>query len=125
MRPELLLDLLDAAGRQQLAPLDDADRRAEVGELREDVAGDQDRLAHPPQLVQQRLHLEPGPGVEARGRLVEDQDRRVVDQRLGQAEPLLHPLGEAVDVVVALVGQVEQLEHLADDLLARSVRGIS
>ena len=52
------------------------------------------------------------------GRLVEDQHGRVVDQRLGQAEPLLHPLGEPVDVVVSLVGQVEQVEHLADDLLA-------
>ena len=41
-----------------------------------------------------------------------------MDQGLGQAEPLLHPLGEAVDVVVALVGQVEQFEDLADDLLA-------
>ena len=40
-------------------------------------------------------------------------------QRLGQAEPLLHPLGKPVDVVVFLVRQVQQLEHLADDLLAR------
>ena len=43
---------------------------------------------------------------------------RVVDQGLGQAEPLFHPLGEPVDVVVALVGQVEKVEHFADDLLA-------
>ena len=61
------------------------------------------------------LHFEAGAGVEAAGGFVEDQHGRVVDERLGQAEPLLHAAGEAVDEVVALVGEVEQLEHVADD----------
>ena len=118
MGADLLLDLPDAAGGQELAPLDDPDRRAEVGQLGEDVAGDQDRLAHLAQFVEQRLHLEPGPGIQARRGLVEDEHRGIMDERLGQAEPLLHPLGEPVDVIVSLVGQVEQVEHFADDLLA-------
>ena len=41
---------------------------------------------------------------------------RVVDQRLGQAEPLLHAARQAVDEGVALAGQVQQLQHVADDL---------
>ena len=57
-------------------------------------------------------------GIQAAGRLVEDQHGRIVDQRLGQAEPLLHAARQAVDEVVAFVRQVQQLQHVADHLLA-------
>ena len=78
---------------------------------------DEDRLAHPLQLFEQGLHLDAGPRIEAARRLVEDQHRRIVDQRLGHAQPLLHAARQAVDIVVALVPQVEQLQHVVDDLL--------
>ena len=74
------------------------------------------------QFFEQRLHFQPGPRVEAAGGFVEDQHGRIVDQRLGQAEPLLHAAREAVDEVVALVRQVEQLQHVADDRLAAAAR---
>ena len=41
-----------------------------------------------------------------------------MNQRLGQAEPLLHAARKAIDEIVALVGQVEQLQHIANDLLS-------
>ena len=112
---DLAVDGFDRAVQQELAALDDADAGAAVGQLGEDVAGDEDRLAHRAELFEQRFHFEAGAGVEAAGGFVEDQDGRVVDERLGQAEALLHAAGEAVDEVVALVREVEQFEHVADD----------
>jgi hypothetical protein len=79
----------------------------------------EDRLAHRPELFQERADLDAGAGVEARGGLVEQEDLRVVEQDPGQAEPLGHPAREAGDQRIALVGQVDQLEHLLADLLPR------
>ena len=118
------VDVLDRPVHQQLAALDDADRRAAIGQLAEDVAGDQNRLAHPPQLFEQRFDFQPGSRIEPAGGFVQDQHRRIVNQRFGQAQPLLHAARQAVDEVVALVGQVQQFQHVADDLLARRARGI-
>ena len=103
---------------QQLAVLDDADLVADVGQLGQDVAGDQDRLAHVAQLLEQAAHLDAGPRVEAAGRLVEQQHLRLVQQHAGQAEPLRHAARQARDQGVALVAEVDQLEHLLADLLA-------
>ena len=50
---------------------------------------------------QQLPHLDPGRRVEPVGRLVEDEDRRVVQQGPGDGHPLLHPVAEALDVQVA------------------------
>ena len=44
--PDLAVDGFDRAVEQQLAALDNADRGAAVGELGENVARDEDRLAH-------------------------------------------------------------------------------
>ncbi len=98
--------------------------RAAIGELGEDVAGDEDGFAHRAELFEQRFHFEAGTRVEAAGWFVEDQDGRIVDERLGQAESLLHAAGQAVDEVVALVGEVEQLEHVADDGFAAAARNL-
>ena len=73
---------------------------------------DQDRLAHVAQLLEQLAHLDAGPRVEAAGRLVEQQHLRVVQQHAGQAEPLRHAARQARDQGVALVAEVDQLEHL-------------
>ena len=73
---------------------------------------DHDRLAHLPQLLEQFAHLDAGPRVEAAGRLVEQQHLRLVQQHAGQAEPLRHAARQARDQGVALVAEVDQLEHL-------------
>ena len=101
----------------------DVQQSAKLGE---DVAGDEDRLSHPPQFLQEGLHFDPRPRIQSAGRLVENQHRRIVDERLGQAEPLLHAARQAVDERLALAGQVEQIEHVADDLppaVARNLVG--
>ena len=51
------------------------------------------------QLAEELAQLDPGARIEARGRLVEQQDLRVVDEGVGQAEPLLHAARQRLDVV--------------------------
>ena len=104
---------------QQLAPLDDADLVAHVGQLRQDVAADHDRLAHRAELFEQLANFDPRPRVQAAGRFVEQQHLRIVQQHAGQAEALVHAAREAGGQRVALVAQLDQLEHLVAFLAAR------
>ena len=66
------------------------------------------------QLAEQLAQLDPGARVEARGRLVEQQHLRVVDQGVGQAQPLLHAARQGLDVGVALVAEVDELQQVGD-----------
>ena len=50
--------------------------------------------------------------------LVEDQHCRIVDQRVGQAEPLAHAARKRLDVCGPLVGEADDLEQLADHACA-------
>ena len=112
--PQPPLDVRDAALGEHLAAVHDRDARAQLLELGQDVARDEDRLAERAQLAQELAQLHPGPRVEAGGRLVEEQHRRVVDEGVGQAQPLLHAARQALDVRVALLAQVDELEEVAD-----------
>jgi hypothetical protein len=52
--------------------------------------------------------------VDAGGRLVEDDDRRPVHQRLGDEDAALHAARELAHVGVGLVGEAEVDEQLVD-----------
>ena len=95
-------DLGQAALGEDAPAVDDRERGAQLLELGEDVAADEDRLAQRAQLAEQLAELDPGPRVEARGGLVEDQDGGIVDEGVGQAEALLHAPRQGGDVRVAL-----------------------
>ncbi len=112
----LLHDLVDVAVREHHALLDDADAGADVGQFRQDVARHDHGLVHSAQPLEQVPHLDAGAGVEAAGRLVEQQDLRIVQQRAGQADPLRLPATERVDHRVALEAHVDQVELLLADL---------
>jgi hypothetical protein len=62
---------------QELPALDDADRRAAIGQLSEDVAGDQNRLAHPPQLLE-KLRCRRRGHVRSNARITSKQSRRAM-----------------------------------------------
>ena len=100
-----------------LPSIDDRDAGAELLELRKDVAADQDGLAERPEFPEEFAKLDPRPWVESRCRLVEEEHLRVVDEGVGQAEPLLHAARQSLDVGVALVGEVHEFEQVADDPL--------
>ena len=61
-------------------------------------------------------------GIQAAGGLVEDQDVRVVDQRLGQAGALLVALGQFADVLLVLGDQAAGLDAPVE-ALAQPVAG--
>ena len=63
------------------------------------------------QAAEQLEQLLPADRVDARERLVEHQQLRVVEQRLGQLDPLPHPLRVAAELAVGPVGHADALEH--------------
>ena len=67
-------------------------------------------LAQP---FQQRADSVPPGGVERARRLVEQQQPRASDERLRQAEPLLHPLRHRSHAALGDVAQLDELEQLA------------
>ena len=78
------------------------------------------RHEHGPALVAERTQqladlLDPG-RIEAVGRFVEDQQLGVLEERLGQAEPLAHPEGVGPDEVVGSLGQPHPVQCLVDGL---------
>ena len=108
---------------EDLAVIDDRDARAQLLELGQDVAADDDRLAEGAQLAEQLPQLDAGARVEAGRGLVEQQHLGVVDERVGEAEPLLHAARQALDVGVALVAEVDEVEEVADHPPAAIGRG--
>ena len=83
-------DLGHRALGQQPSAADDRDRVGDQLHLAQDVAGDQDRLAPVGEAAHRRPDLVDARRVESVGRLVEDQQVRVLEQGRGDGEPLLH-----------------------------------
>ena len=75
-----------------------------------------------PALVAQAVELFPDAGPEERvdpgRRFVEEQHRRVMDQRAGQLEPALHATRQGTGTPPADVPQVDQLQDLARTTMA-------
>ena len=78
--------------------------------------GQHDRLALFAELADQVLDLGRADRVEARGRLVEQDQLGVVDQRLGQADPALHALGVLAELAVLGGAQADHVDQPVDPL---------
>ena len=63
------------------------------------------------EVLEQHAHGAAPDRVERRGRLVEQQQARLADERLRDAESLLHALRHAVDAPVGGVGERDELEQ--------------
>jgi hypothetical protein len=92
---------------------------ADVGQLGQDVAGDHERLAHVAEFLQQPADFDPRPGVQAAGRLVEQEHLGIVQEHPRHSEPLGHAAAEARDQRLALIAQLDQPEHVVADLPPR------
>ncbi len=80
-------DRAEVAGRGEAPGVDDQDRVGQPLDLLEDVRREQDRPAGGGHRAQQRHHVQPLAGVHPVERLVEQQDRRLVDERARPAWP--------------------------------------
>src|SRR5713226_5858822 len=115
------LDLM--AKRQQplqLAFLDDSsavdDRHAIAHQLdlAQQVRVQEHRHALSLELLDEAADVTPADRIEGRSRLVQHDQLGAVDQRLGQAQPLLHALAEGAHAVASAVPQADELQHLQD-----------
>ena len=79
-------DLRARAPGDDLAGPDEEELVAAVG-LVHDVAGDDDRRAAVGERAEVRPELDPEEGIDADGRLVEEEDGRPVDERAGERQP--------------------------------------
>ena len=100
--------------QHQVAAVEHPDPRAQLLDLGQQMAGQEDRRPAAVQVQQQVAHLGDALRVEAVGRLVEDEQLRTAQQRTGQAEPLLHAERVGLDRPAADAGQPHLLEHLVD-----------
>ena len=109
-------------GPQQPAGVDRQQVVADALDLAEQVRGhhdgDAELVAGPPDQLE---HLVATGRIEAVRRLVEEEQPRVVDERLGQLDALLHAGRVAADLAVALLVQPDVAEDLGRPL-ARGVR---
>ena len=107
----------DRAGGHPAAGRDDRDRVADQLDLAEDVAGQ--HHGHPGlgEVAHQRAHLPDAARVEAVGRLVQDQQLRLLEQRRGDREPLLHAQRVRLHPVLRPVPQADQFQHLGHPAL--------
>ena len=97
--------------------MEDADAIAQPLDVVEQVAREEERHAALAGLLADELaHLVHARGVEAVHRLVEDDQVGAADQRLREAEPLLHAERVAADAPVLRVRQVHPLEKSPDVL---------
>jgi hypothetical protein len=83
------------------------------------VGGEEHGLAALPLGRHELAEVEPAHGVEPVERLVEDEELRIVEERLGQAEPLAHALRVAAHRTVGRVGEPDLVEEEPRALEAR------
>ena len=102
-----------AAG-DDLAAGDDRDPVGEALGLVHVMGGEEDRLAEVAEAGDQVPRLAPRLGVEAGGRLVEEEQLGVPDQRHPDVEAALLAAGEPAGAGVGLLDQPDQLDRLLD-----------
>ena len=116
---------VDAAQFLQLALVQNRDPIADVLHVGQQVAAHHDRLALVLELQDQVLHLAGADRVEAAGRLVEQDQLGIVDQRLGQADAAGHALGVFLELPLAGPVEADHLDQAVDPLLAARRAGMS
>ena len=80
------------------------------------VGRDDERDAFSLQAVETFPEQVPGLGVEPGGRLVEDQEFRLVDEGSGNGEAAFHAAGKVVDPVVRPLGELREFEKFGRTL---------
>ena len=82
------------------------------------MAGEEDRLATASECENDILHLAATDRIQSCRRLVEDDQIRIVDQRLGQADSTLHPFRKLAHRPCVGLAQADHLEQLSGSFAA-------
>jgi hypothetical protein len=106
------LELLGGARGDDQAAVDDRDLVSQLIGFIQVLGGEQQRRAAGHQRPDGVPHRQPGPRVQAGGRLVQEQHPGPADQAGGQVEPPLHAAGEVLGGPVGGVGQAELIQQL-------------
>jgi hypothetical protein len=109
--------------RSRSALVDDHHLVGGLGDLGQQVAGDEHGPALGGQVADQAAQPVDALGVEAVGRLVEDQHLAVAEQGGGQPQALAHLEGEPADPAPSGAGQPSLLQDLVDPGLGEPGRG--
>ena len=117
-RPVGPAQLVEVLLQDQPAAVDDPDPGAQLLDLGELVAGQENRGACLVQLGEQVTYLADALRVQAVGRLVEHEQPRLPQQGRREAEPLAHAQRVLLDRAVVDSGQADPLQRLIDPLLA-------
>ena len=97
--------------------VEDGDAVAETLGFLEPVGGEKDGDAAFAQAVDQLVHLAGCDRIETGGRLVEEDDRRIAEQRACERDALAEPLREAAAGIVRAAGEVDRRQRLPDPRL--------
>ena len=108
---ETVADLGHRTDRGDAAAGHDGDVVRQLLQFVQLVAGRQQTLPLLGQPAEQGDELGPADRVDAAERLVEDQQLRVVQQRLGQLDALAHPLGVAAQPPLRPAGHADPFQH--------------
>jgi hypothetical protein len=111
--PWLAVELGDRAVLLELALIEDRDHVAQLLDLAELVRRhDQRGVAGPLDVADEGAHRGGVDRVQARGRLVEDDDLGAAEERLRDAQPLGHAVRQRARVLVGVgLGETDELEH--------------
>ena len=107
------LELVGRAGHEQLRQVEVADLAAALG-LVHVVRGDEQRDALGGELEQQIPQLAARDRIDAGGRLVEEDDARLVHQRGAEREPLLPAAGEQAGAAIDVRPDVRERDRGVD-----------
>ena len=107
-------EVLGRPARDHLAAGDDRDPVGEALRLVHVVGGEEDGLAEVAQGGDRLPGLAPRLRVEAGGRLVEEEQLRIADQRHADVEAALLPAGELAGARVRLALEADRVDHLLD-----------
>ena len=110
MAIQQLADLGDSAFGQQATPEEQQDALRELGDLAQDVARYQDARALLGEVPQQGHQVKARFGIQAVEGFIQNEQLRLVQQGLGQADALAHALGHARKGEVGAVRHAHRVE---------------
>src|SRR3989442_7559351 len=84
---------------------------ADFLDLTEEVGAHEDRATFSLERLDHTADLGHPPRIQSGGGLIEDEEFRLVQERLRNREALLHPLRKFLDPVVRPIGQLDFLEN--------------